>query len=331
MAGESNPYAAGSKVYNGGSSAATQGAVDPMGYIDRSLNSTPNPGAYTPGVAAGALSSLRTQNAVSPDSETPRSAGTTTAPTAPVAAPAPTQSSTTGAISWKMPVDYDLQLQGIQANSDYNDLLTQITAQKNAATQTQVMGLRDAGIGEQKQTRQDTNNASYRGMARSSGYVNQVDQTQQFFNNLKSDIESRFMAALNGADSMALQGKTRVDATMEAIYREAAQRLADKIANDPNAGALDPITGEPINTPPGTKPTVPKGSDTPTKGASTSTPIKPPTKPKPKSNTKGFTAADVAAAKKRGYSLWELAAAKRRKAGQTSSRTSTPIKPPTGG
>jgi hypothetical protein len=308
MAGESNPYAAGSKVYNGGSSAATQGAVDPTGYIDRSLN---KPAEYTPGVAAGALSSLRNQSVAGADTGAP----------APVATPATTQASTTGSISWKMPVDYDLQLQGIQANSDYNDLLTQITAQKNAAAQSQVTGLRDAGIGERDQSRRDTNVAAYRGMARSSGYVNQVDQTQQFFNNLKTDIESRFMAALNGADAQALQGKTRVDATMEAIYREAAQRLADKIANDPNAGALDPITGEPINTPPSTNPAKPKPAPTaPPKAPITTGPIKPP-KPQTsgsssKSSTKksrGYTEADVAAAKKRGYSLWELAAAKRRK------------------
>jgi hypothetical protein len=317
MAGESNPYAAGSKVYNGGSSAATQGAVDPTGYIDRSLNNT----SYTPGVAAGALSTLRGQQALTSD--------------APVGAPAPTssptttQASTTGAITWKMPIDYDLQVQGIEANSQYNDLLTQIAAQKNAATQNRTVSLRDAGIAEQQQTRRDTNVASYRGMARSSGYVNQVDQTAQFYNNLKTDVETRFMAALNNADASALQGKTRVDDIMAAIYQEAAQRLADKLANDPNAGPLDPITGQPT-TPKPTKPTTPKGSDTPSKGASTSTPTKPPkssTKPKPK----GFTAADVAAAKKRGYSLWELAAAKRRKAQQSNSKTSTPIKPPTGG
>lgn len=327
MAGESNPYAAGSKVYNGGSNAATQGAVDPMGYIDRSLNNTPNPGNYTPGVAAGALSTLRNQNAISSD---------TGAPAAPApAAPAPTQSSTTGTISWKMPVDYDLQVQGIEANSNYQDLLTQIAAQKNAATQDRVVGLRDAGINEEKQTRRDTNVAAYRGMARSSGYVNQVDETAQNFNNLRTDIESRFMAALNGADAQALQGKTRVDSIMEAIYREAAARLADKLANDPNAGPLDPITGQPTNTPPKTTPANPKGSDTPTKGASTSTPTKPPTKPKtttkPATTTKkprGFTNADIAAAKKRGYSLWELAAAKRRKAAAAAkSKTSTSIKP----
>lgn len=30
-----NPYAAGKKIYNGGSSAATRGPVDKIGYIER--------------------------------------------------------------------------------------------------------------------------------------------------------------------------------------------------------------------------------------------------------------------------------------------------------
>ena len=54
--GVANPYAAGAKVYNGGSSAATSGPVDPTGYIDRELN---NNQSYTPGVAAGALGVLK--------------------------------------------------------------------------------------------------------------------------------------------------------------------------------------------------------------------------------------------------------------------------------
>ena len=54
-----NPYAAGGKVYNGGSSTATQGKVVPTGYIDRSLNQQLKKGPnYTPGVAAGALHRL---------------------------------------------------------------------------------------------------------------------------------------------------------------------------------------------------------------------------------------------------------------------------------
>lgn len=312
QAGSANPYAAGAKVYNGGSSAATQGAVDPTGYIDRSLR---RQSGYTPGVAAGALNTLRSaspslQGQGQPTS--PSSVGAQPAPITPPT-PAPTQSSTTGTISWKMPVDYDLQMQGIQANSDYNDLLTQITAIKNNAAQNETIGLRDAAINETKQGRRDTNVAAYRGMARSSGYVNQVDETQQFFNNLRTDVESKFMAALNGADAQALAGKSRVDSTMESIYSEAARRLADKIANDPNAGALDPITGLPA-TPGTTKPTGGQGggtAPTPPPKVPTNTPTKPPAA-KPKK--RGYTNAELAAAKKRGYTLEELKNAKIRKA-----------------
>lgn len=250
MAGESNPYAAGDKVYNSGSSAATQGAVDPMGYIDRSLNNTPNPGSYTPGVAAGALSTLRSNSdPVEPTAALP-----------PTQTPTPTQSTTTGSITWKMPVEYDLQLEGIQANSEYQNLITQITAQKNSAMQDKVTGLRDLGIGQQSQQRRDLNTHAYRGMARSSGYVNQVDETAQYFNNAKTDLEARFMAALNGAEASMVQGKSSLDSVMEAIYREAAARLANKRVTDPDSGAIKPLPGDP-NTPP---PLNNSGGNTPT-------------------------------------------------------------------
>lgn len=262
MASESNPYAAGDKVYNGGSSAATQGAVDPMGYIDRSLENSPNPAFYSPGVAAAALQTVR-------DNNTP----TDSAVVAPTQTPAATQASTTGSISWKMPVDYDLQVKGIQQNSDYQDLLTQITATRNAASQSRVVGLRDAQTNEVDQQRKDINNAAYRGMARSSGYVGQVDKTAQYFNNARTDIETRFMAALNNADAQQVQGKTTLDNVMESIYQEAARRLAEKITNNPDAGALDPL--------PADTPTDPNKPTTTTPKPTTNTPPKTTPAPKP--------------------------------------------------
>jgi LysM repeat protein len=194
-----------------------------------------------------------------------------------------------------MPVDYDLQLQGIQQNSQYQDLLTQIAAQRNAAAQNRVVGLRDAQTGEVDQQRRDINNASYRGMARSSGYVTQIDKTQQYFNNLKTDIESRFMAALNNAQGQEIQGKSALDSTMEAIYREAARRLAEKITTDPNAGAIDklpdtPKPPTPTPTPSGSSGNTGSGGNTPTGQRPAPRPLTPPktttTAPKPSSPTK---------------------------------------------
>ncbi len=66
-----NPYAAGQKIYNGGSSAATQGTVDPSGYIQRGMNNqfSPQPlGAdgmsdQRSGLASAALDRLRNMRA----------------------------------------------------------------------------------------------------------------------------------------------------------------------------------------------------------------------------------------------------------------------------
>lgn len=228
-----NPYAAGNKVYNGGSSAATSGPVDPTGYIDRELNNNPS---YSPGVAAGALSTVKAN--ASGQTEQPA------APQNPVAT-TPTASSTTGAIGYNIPIPYDLQLKGIEANSNYQNLMLQLTAQRNAAAQAETIGKRNLDINQKDAQRGDLNRAAYRGMARSSGYIQQVDRTAQDFNNQLADLESRFYQALNDAQASEVGGKAQYDSIMQAIQREAAARLAEKQTTDPNAGAIDQLPPDP--------------------------------------------------------------------------------------
>lgn len=55
MAISASSYSVGNRVYRGGSSAPTQGTVDPMGYIDRGLN---NPSQSRSGLAQAALRRL---------------------------------------------------------------------------------------------------------------------------------------------------------------------------------------------------------------------------------------------------------------------------------
>lgn len=232
-----NPYAVGTNVYRGASSAATMGPVDPTGYIDRSVNngSAVQPAqSYTPGVAAGALQTLRSDSPATAQQAQPMNAMA-------VAPATPTSSSTTGQIGYNIPIPYDLQLKGIEADSNYQNLLLQIKAQNDAAAMNETVGRRNLDIQEKDQTRTDINRAAYRGMVRSSGYVDQVDRTAQYINNMKTDIESKFFQALNDSQAQGVQGKSQYDAIMEAIQREAAQRLADKQATDPNAGPIDAL------------------------------------------------------------------------------------------
>jgi hypothetical protein len=236
MADTTTEYSVGANVYNGGSSAATIGPVDPMGYIDRTLNNkTPT---YTPGVAAGALDTIK--NNASSSSPTP---------VAPTVAPTPTSSSTTGKINYNMPVGYDLQLKGIEADSNYQNLMSELTAQKNAAATEQTINERNLGQQFQGQLRTTLNRASGRGMARSSGYIDQFQNVQADYNNSLADIRTRFMNALNSSDARMADGGAQRDQMWGAVMREAAQRLADKRINDENSGAIDPITGLPTSNP----------------------------------------------------------------------------------
>lgn len=59
MAISASSYSVGNRVYRGGSSAPTQGTVDPMGYIDRGLN---NPSQKRSGLAEAALRRLGGRN-----------------------------------------------------------------------------------------------------------------------------------------------------------------------------------------------------------------------------------------------------------------------------
>lgn len=274
-AGVANPYAAGNKVYNGGSSAATVGAVDPTGYVDRELN---KPAQYTPGVAAGALGVLQ--------GTTPTDVKTQEVTTPNPVAATPTASTTTGAIGYNIPIPYDLQLKGIEANSNYQNLMLQLTAQRNAATQAETIGHRNLDINQKDAQLGDINRAAYRGMARSSGYVQQVDRTAQSFNNQFADLESKFYQALNDAQASEVGGKAQYDSIMGAIQREAAARLAEKQTTDPNAGAIDQLPPDPAT----------QGTPDPNAGAngsgiSTGNPTaphqrKPPVTAKPKAPTK---------------------------------------------
>ena len=233
--GQANPYAAGANVYNSGSSAATSGPVDPMGYIDRSLNNTPNPGtpAYTPGVAAAALNTLRSNDPANTKAQSILN---------PLPAPAttPTQSTTTGAIGYNLPVDYDLKQNAIDAGSMYQTTQSTDTAARQAAAQGYIVGDKALQDGEVNQQRSDINGYAAKGMARSSGYLGQIDKTANNYNLQFADLSNKFFAALNGADVNDANAQKTYDQTMENIRATATGRLADRQTSNPDSGAIAP-------------------------------------------------------------------------------------------
>ncbi len=240
-----NPYAAGQKVYNGGSSAATSGAVDPTGYIDRSLN---NPGynkpSYTPQVAQAALNNLRDNNAA------PVGMGTQSVLQAPVL-----RSSPTGGLTYNPPsgltLDPDLQSQYIGYNSNLRTLLANLdNANQNewmrAVGQERVI---NQNYGDTQ--RRDLNSAAFRGMARSSGYADQVDRSAQAYTGDINSLIQALQNVYNQNSSTALGETQNANDQIANLYAAAAQRASQQSIGNPTAAPVDPNYQPPLTTIPG--------------------------------------------------------------------------------
>lgn len=239
----SNPYAAGTPVYRGGSSAATMGRVDPMGYIDRSLNQVANP---SPLAASAAL-----RQRTSPTSYTPRvftgapatglpstASGGIKAITGPYQPTIPPHTTTpTGQII----LDPDLLLQQQAAQNDYNNQAAQLALQDQLAELQNYSQQRDLRDSQTRQQRGDLNSAAGRGMAYSSGYGEQVLNTGRQYQNAFSDLA----AALAGEHAQSNQAKLAAQLALQNIIQQLQQQQTSRSADKAGTGAITP----PVPTP----------------------------------------------------------------------------------
>lgn len=224
-----SPYAAGRKIYRSGSTAPTQGTVNPMGYITRSLTqqstrrsglaaaalrrtstARPRPApAVKPSVSPrpsvlagptgklGLLKAVQTRaNAAKPPKKTavktpPKPAAPKT--TTPVIPPTPTTPApaTPGTPEGQASLPYDAEAndQRLRLAREQEDYLANLDRQRQAMEQTYAIDRRSAEIAEPAKLRQLLNAYAARGAASSTGYSSAYGDEQAVYANMLANIE----------------------------------------------------------------------------------------------------------------------------------------------
>jgi hypothetical protein len=243
-----NPYAVGHKIYGGSSNAAHRGGgLDPMGYIERSLNRGlgGNASQQRSGFAQAAISKLGLgQGGVGKKKKAaPKKNGK---PAPRTKAPGksygvgmvdednlssvvtPVISNATGQLS----LDPDLMQDTADAEFEYNNNRISLDQAMSDLLMQYQTGQRDLGQQQQTDQRGDLNRFAGRGMAFSSGYGNEVADSARMFGNAFSDLTGQFNSGQNYIGQQRLQN--------ENFLTGARQRIAQRQAglNTKNAGTL---------------------------------------------------------------------------------------------
>lgn len=267
MAISTASYSRGNPVYNGGSSAPTQGTVDPMGYIDRSLN---QPSQQRSGLAQAALQRLSSSVPPNPaNANGPNAPGGTSwvgssgsgtpvthqvtptgqlVPGAPLPASAPPASAPNDTSNPYDAVEGAAQQRLLAGRNSYlhNEQVQRQNLEENFTNQN-----RAANIQHPIDLMHLLNQFSGRGMAYSSGYGYGVGQENDKFANLLAQYERSHTSGLNNLTTGENDYNANYAAQLQELRAAAVARLAGKagdlgLGGDP--GTTDP--GIPVDTTP---------------------------------------------------------------------------------
>jgi hypothetical protein len=264
--GTSNPYAAGAKVYNGGSSTATSGTVDPMGYVERNLKMAvkAKPSQTRSGLAKAALGRVkkktvvkkavkkattkkafdRKESAKKEDAKKTRDNKAATAITAKPPVQAVTASATGKGVNppKQNPVialPYDLESQRISAKQSLDNLLAGLNAQVSELQTASQQRLRNLETQYSDRKVTDLNSSVARGLGNSSQYLNTLTKSASDYTTGKNTIASEKTSSLNNIRNQSANASTGYNNLRGAMYREAANRRAQASAAGTGGAALD--------------------------------------------------------------------------------------------
>lgn len=253
MAGPVANYSAGNAVYNGGSPQATQGTVDPTGYIDRSLN---NPSQSRSGLAQAAIQRLQAPTGAlgpGPQEAPPATAASygaqpsqsvlgsnspadqniamqqQAAANLPIPKVAPLNVNAIGQISLpasqSLPLDADLAAQEAAQTSAANNQLTQYQNQQQALASNYALAAHQA---------QDkmpgvlntllANYGSGRGLGFSSGYGSAYNNDQDTFQQQLDSLYGTAQQGLAGVQTNAALVPTLLSQAIQQILATQASR-----------------------------------------------------------------------------------------------------------
>ena len=250
-------YSVGNRVYKGASSAPTRGTVDPMGYVERSLN---NPSQSRSGLAQAALRRMKPGGAVTGLAQAtsqvdarnkPQGApgqqatGGSAAPTPGMGGPPSLAVTDIGKLRPQLPgasqggtsLPFDPEAADAQQNlqGQKNRFESDATAEGQRIEREYGSQRRDIEDQQPEDARRLLEGYAGRGLAYSSGYsYDQADQQGQY-SNLMSELEQGRTGGL--ADLLRQRGLFNDDyaGRLQSIQTAAARRLADQ-AGDLNLG-----------------------------------------------------------------------------------------------
>lgn len=240
-------FAAGRKVYGSGSYAPTRGTVDPSGYVERSMQQNRS------GLASAAM--RRLQGGLPGQGQGQPLMGAGGPPGQAMRAPtgqAPVQSNAYGKLSLASMSDVKpfqqaqqftaagFDPQGsqdlLEAKRQRDLIMNQLVEQGQGINRDYSIQSRDLQSAQPTAFRNLINRFSGRGMAFSSGYGDQVGETNNQFQNLAADMSGKYTAgvnSINSARNSAEEGYTSQAAAIQAaITRRLAEQAAEQAAEE---------------------------------------------------------------------------------------------------
>ena len=243
----SNPYAAGATIYNGGSSTATSGTVDPMGYVERNLRMTAAPSQTRSGLAKAALTRVKRKTVPKKVSKKPskRQAIINAYKNSPMWDNSRVTSSPTGrgispgSSNPIIGLPYDLESERITQKQQLDNLLANINAQSAELQQNTYERQRNLDRQYQDRKIADLNASVARGLANSSQYLNQVTKSGSEYKAAKSSVESDRASKSSQLTRNKYGAINAYNAYLAGAYREAANRRAQQSAAGTAGAPLD--------------------------------------------------------------------------------------------
>lgn len=241
--GTSNPYAAGAKVYNGGSSTATSGTVDPMGYVERNLKMAvkAKPSQTRSGLAKAAIGRVKKTTVAKKATVAPKKVTATIAkpPVQAVTASATGKGVNPPKQNPVIALPYDLESERISAKQTLDNLLASLNTQVSELQTASQQRLRNLETQYSDRKVTDLNSSVARGLGNSSQYLNTLTKSASDYTTGKNTIASEKTSSLNDIKNRSTNASTGYNNLNAAMYREAANRRAQASAAGTGGAALD--------------------------------------------------------------------------------------------
>lgn len=238
-----NPYAAGDKVYNGGSPNPTSGTVDPTGYVQRELNNSQS----RSGLARAALDRMRGFNGsmVNPTLGTGVGTGSVMSPIV-----KPLEINSLGQLNLPsnktLSLDSDLVAQMAAGLQSANNQLMALQQQQQNISQNYASQARQMTNQEPDILNQLLSNYAGRGLAHSSGYGQSLTNEQNRYSQALDTLFNQSQQGINSIASQATQVPTALDSLIAQLQGTQSQRNVQQAGtlalNNQLAQLLNPDT-----------------------------------------------------------------------------------------